>query len=354
LTLQELRDPSALKGRIQEIINLREVNGRIPRYKFRRIHKKFILVHELFTATDIHLFPNFVAAHKEGLKCAQFSAFDTSLWLTGGYDCIIRIHDIRAANNHICLSQYVGHRSIVTDVHFTREDTYIVSASFDRTVKIWNAQSASCERTLIGHTDSVTTCNVTPDGRYIASGSTDCTIRLWDFNNGECIAVIKKHTKWVKVVRFTQDGRYLITAGLDHKVYVWDTKILINSRAISHTRCIDAHDDYILDLATFRPTLLLTTSRDTTVKLFDYMTGHEIYSIILSPSWACTLAFSSDGEFFATGSFDNNIIIFRTKDGARVRQIRALNLGIMCVRFPRDLSCIVTGTVEGFLQQIPL
>jgi WD40 repeat protein len=112
--------------------------------------------------------------------------------------------------------------------------------------------------------------------------------------------------------------------------------------------------DYILDIAMHRPSLLLSTSRDSTVKLFDYLTGHELVSVNLFPSWSCTVTFSSDGEYFATGSFDNNVIIFRTKDGARVREIRTLNLGIMCVRFPRDLTYITVGTVEGFLQQIPL
>ncbi|KAJ3285339.1 hypothetical protein HDU76_008152 [Blyttiomyces sp. JEL0837] len=343
-----------LKERIREVIALRAINGKVPRYKIRRLHKKVQVIHELFTAVDIFLFPNFLVGHKEGLKSCQFSSFDSHLWVTGGYDCAIRISDIRASNNHICLSQYVGHKSIVTDVHFTRDDTHIISSSFDRTVKIWNSQSASCEKTLSGHTDSVTSCDVTPDGRFIASGSTDNTIRMWDFSSGECISVIKKHTRWIKVVRFSHDGRYLMTAGLDHKIFVWDTKILINSRAITHSRCIEAHSDYVLDLATSKPTRLLTSSRDCTVRMFDYMTGHEMYAVNLHPSWACTVAFSSEGEYFATGSFDNNVLIFKAADGTRVRQIRVLNLGIMCVRFPRDLSYIMVGSAEGFLQQIPL
>ncbi|KAI8621619.1 hypothetical protein BC830DRAFT_1093484 [Chytriomyces sp. MP71] len=164
MNLAELRDPSLLKQRLKQIIemNITYLKGnRNPRHKFRILHKKFELIHALFTAVDIHLFPNFIAAHKDGVKCAQFSAFDSNLWLTGGYDCIIRIHDLRPANNHICLSQYVGHKSIVTDVHFTKDDTHIVSCSFDRTIKIWNSQSASCERTLVGHTDSVMSCDVT-------------------------------------------------------------------------------------------------------------------------------------------------------------------------------------------------
>ncbi|KAJ3315694.1 hypothetical protein HDV04_002108 [Boothiomyces sp. JEL0838] len=288
------------------------------------------------------------------VKCANFSAFDSSLWLTGGYDCIIRITDIRPQNKHICLAQYVGHKSIITDVQFTREDTHIVSCSFDRTVKVWNSQTATIDKNLVGHIDAVTTCDVSSDGRYIASGSLDNTIRFWDFNTGECITVIKKHSRWIKKVRFTPDCRYLASAGMDRRVYIWDTKILVNSRSPSHSRCFDSFNDYVLDMILFKPSYLLTTSRDSMLHLFDYMSGQEIYSYSLQPSWACTLSLSENGEYFATGSFDNNINIFRTRDFVKVREIRAFNLGIMCVRFPNDLSYVLVGTAEGFIQQIPL
>lgn len=288
------------------------------------------------------------------MKCAQFSQFDSNLWLTGGYDCIIRITDIRPSNKHMCLAQYVGHKSIVTDVHFCHEDGNIVSSSFDRTVKIWNARTALPDRTLSGHTDGVTTCDVSPDGRYIASGSLDTTVRFWDFSNGECITIIKKHTRWLKVVRFSPDSRYLATAGMDRRIYLWDTKILTNSRSPTHSRLWENFGDYVLDMVLFKPNFLLACARDSTIRLFDYINGHELQSVSLSPSWACTIALSKNEEYFATGSFDNNINIFRVKDFSKVREIRAFNLGILCVRFPSDLGYVIAGTTEGFMQQIDL
>jgi WD40 repeat protein len=137
-------------------------------------------------------------------------------------------------------------------------------------------------------------------------------------------------------------------------VYLWDVKILVNSRSPSHSRCIDTFGDYVLDMAMVKPSLLLTTSRDSMVRLFDYMTGHELHNVSLAPSWACSVSFSTTGEYFVTGSFDNNINLFETRDFTKLREIRCFNLGIMCVRFPLDLSYIVAGTTEGMLQQITL
>ncbi|KAJ3091090.1 hypothetical protein HK102_001722 [Quaeritorhiza haematococci] len=485
--LADLRDPNALRMKIRQILLLRlkPANGpdtenvpstnenaannqnsaaapsRLPRYRIRKLYQKFQLLHTVFTAGDIHVLPRFVYAHAEGTKSAQFSMYNSSLWLTSGYDGVIRIHDLRSdvfaskpqkaaprktadnQNNNsnalvsgglatnsgfefegtlhripskFCIAQFVGHKSIVTDAHFTRNDTLVVSCSFDHTLKIWNAQTGNCDRTLTGHSDSVTSCHITPDGRYIASGSLDCSVRLWDLSSGDCLTVIKKHTRWVKVVRFSShdgSGRYLFTAAMDRRIYMWDTKLLVNARGnVTHTRCFESHTDTILDIALARPSLLLSTSRDGTVRLFDYMNGHELHCINIGPSWACTVTFSnvlpnpgpnattinpdannagdskkrptvtfddqpesgsvninmggpsgSKGqtssytgapEYFATGSHDNNVLIFKTTTGDCVRQIRCFNLGILAVRFPVDLSYLVIGTTEGFLQQIPL
>jgi WD40 repeat protein len=137
VTLADLRSPNLLRLKIRKILELRRKDGKIPKFKIRKIHFKFALIHEMFTMMDIFIFPNFVAAHKDGLKTAQNSNYDSSLWLTGGNDCLIKIHDIRAANAHVCLAQYVGHKSIITTAMFNSKETHIISSSFDRTLKVW-------------------------------------------------------------------------------------------------------------------------------------------------------------------------------------------------------------------------
>ena len=378
LTFSDLRDPEKLRICLKEIIEVRlltnssflgltklddgvmeNVDDKNPavmkEFPWMKLYRKFALVHMLLTSVDIHVLPTFISAHKTGVKCCQSSSFDSSIWLTGGYDSAIRIHDIRSKQ---CLGQFIGHKSIVTDLCFTKNDTFIVSCSFDRTVKIWNSQSAQCERTMVGHTDFVISCDISPDGRYIVSGSTDNSLKLWEFASGDCLATIKKHSRWVKVVRFSPDGKYFASGGLDKKIFLWDTKHVVNSKTvITHSRCIEAHGDYILDLALGRPSLLLSASRDQTVKLFDYITGQELYTIKLAPSWARSLSFSFDMEYFATGSFDNNVNIFKTKTGERVRHLRVFNMGILCVKWPGrhdGFDYLVCGSEEGFFQKITL
>jgi len=56
----------------------------------------------------------------------------------------------------------------------------IVSASLDRTLRIWDAATGTSLAILTGHTGSVNACAVSPDGTWIASAGMDRTLRIWD------------------------------------------------------------------------------------------------------------------------------------------------------------------------------
>ncbi|KAG9092785.1 hypothetical protein FRC07_011588, partial [Ceratobasidium sp. 392] len=75
----------------------------------------------------------------------------------------------------------VGHTAVVYSVAYSPDGTRIVSGSFDRTIRIWDAQTGQMiGRPLEGHKDSVNSVAYSPDGLRIISGSSDKTIRIWD------------------------------------------------------------------------------------------------------------------------------------------------------------------------------
>ena len=59
------------------------------------------------------------------------------------------------------------------------DGTWIVSTSYDHTLKIWDAATGSEQATLTGHTNSVVACAVGPDGTWIVSASDDHTLKIW-------------------------------------------------------------------------------------------------------------------------------------------------------------------------------
>ena len=60
-----------------------------------------------------------------------------------------------------------------------------------------------------------------PDGNYIVSGSYDKTVKLWDKNSGKLIENFE-HTDGVKSVKFSPDGNDIVSCTFDKKVKLWD------------------------------------------------------------------------------------------------------------------------------------
>lgn len=85
MSMSSLRDMKKLGESLKRLGELRRVNGQVPKLRSRKLHFKFTILNDALKIVDVNLFPNFLHAHVEGVKCANFSSFDSNLWLTGGY-----------------------------------------------------------------------------------------------------------------------------------------------------------------------------------------------------------------------------------------------------------------------------
>lgn len=107
--------------------------------------------------------------------------------VTGGADGLLCLWDLSAGQ---LLRTCAGHSGAVSacGVH---PSGVVVSASMDRTVRLWGAQLATCEGTLEGHTHWINALLLLPDGRILTAAS-DRTLRFW--RDGACERVLPQPT----------------------------------------------------------------------------------------------------------------------------------------------------------------
>lgn len=114
-----------------------------------------------------------------------------------------------------------AHSDWVSCVRFSpnTENPIIVSASWDKLVKVWNM---SCElvKDLVGHTGYVNTVTVSPDGSLCASGGKDGVAMLWDLNEGKRLYKLEANATILSLV--FSPSRYWLCAATDKGIKIWD------------------------------------------------------------------------------------------------------------------------------------
>lgn len=70
-----------------------------------------------------------------------------------------------------------GHQQLVNDVKFSPDGRIIASASFDNSIKLWDAKDGKFITSLRGHVQAVFSVAWSADSRLLVSGSADSTLK---------------------------------------------------------------------------------------------------------------------------------------------------------------------------------
>ena len=74
----------------------------------------------------------------------------------------------------------------VTAVVISADGKTLVTGAWDKTARVWNAETGEQVRVLEGHTRSITVVAISADGKTVVTGSLDKTARVWSVDEGAC------------------------------------------------------------------------------------------------------------------------------------------------------------------------
>lgn len=102
---------------------------------------------------------------------------------------------------------------------------FLISASRDKTIKIWNAGNGALIHTLVGHDNWVRDLAFHHSGKYLYSCSDDKSVRVWDLTNGKCTKKINDaHSHFVSTIAASAKYLMVATGSVDKTVKVWECK----------------------------------------------------------------------------------------------------------------------------------
>jgi len=146
----------------------------------------------------------------------------SSYILTSSDDMTIKLWDWDKKWN--CTQVFEGHTHYVMQVAFNPKDNNsFVSASLDRTLKVWQLGSTSPNFTLEGHEKGVNCVAYYAGGDkpYLISGADDRNVKIWDYQNKACVQTLQGHAHNIAAVAFHPELPIILSGSEDGTFRIW-------------------------------------------------------------------------------------------------------------------------------------
>lgn len=257
---------------------------------------------------------------------------------TSGYYHII-IQTIGSEERTLTLK---GHVDFIRSITYSHNGKYIVSASRDKTVKIWDSKSGLCLRT-IPQSCEVNNAHFSPDDSQIVVSLMDNTICLWDFDQTSSFQTVGKHNGSVTYAKYSPNGKYIISSSFDDNnvINVWDAstgKLL---------KVLRGHSDLVLSASfSFDGQLIASGSRDNNVRIWNVSNSKCIKTIEGHTGCVYDVDFSPDKQIVASASYDKTIRIWNVNTGECLKILDDHDGFIYDVDFSPDGKYLVSASQD--------
>lgn len=200
----------------------------------------------------------------------------------------------------------------VTRIAFTMDGKRLLAVVGleEDTIKVWDvAGRKTIARFACAKDDNPLA--VSPDGKTFTSNGPDHEVQLRSLETGKVVQRFRGHTDSVRQAVFGHGGKVLVTSSRDSTIRVWDTatgKLRASIRMDTHPLAISPDGRF-----------LVTAWRDKTVRLWDIAKGEEVAKFSRDEHIA-SLAYFPDGKGIAVG-FRDGVVLLDSKTMKRLKKL---------------------------------
>jgi WD40 repeat protein len=244
----------------------------------------------------------------------------------------------------------VQHGGPVTAAGFSRDGTAFVTASQDRTARLWDAASGAPRTPPLSHADEVTAAVLSPDATRLVTIA-GLSAWLWDLTARPPSKIELPHRRKVNQASFSADGEAVLTASDDRTAQRW------NAHTGAALGPALRHDARVLgaELSPDGARIVTTVADGNSGGIWDARTGVRI-AALQQPAWQVgskvdpalhgdlifSAAFSPDGARVVTSAGDGTVRVWLAASGAPVTPPLA-HAQVTCAVFSPDGARVASG-----------
>ena len=273
-----------------------------------------------------------LVGHTSSVKTIQFSP---------DYQKIIILQPYAAVIWEILSGRIVrvinGHAATLNTARFSPDGRKIVTASNDKTAKIWDEATGALLAEL-KHNDYVATAQFSPDGeKIITTTEFSGLVKIWNATTGELVANMQ-HGDFIVSVNFSEDYKKIVTGSADNTAKIWD----VTTGALLATLKVDGPNAAVVSAKFSRDGSKIITASWLSAKIWDAASGKLVTELKGHTNSVRTADFSSDEKKIITTSADNTIKIWNAASGMLVSDLKDHTAYVQSIEFSPDGKKIIT------------
>ncbi|GAM33433.1 hypothetical protein TCE0_004r00321 [Talaromyces pinophilus] len=237
------------------------------------------------------------------------------------------------------------HPAWVHAVAFSPDGQILASALGDCTVRLCDIPKRVIRRTLQGHSKGVTAVDFSPNGQTLATASEDCTVLIWDLATGVKRYTLQGHTYTVSTVAFSPDGQILASASHNGIIRLWDPA----TGLLRHNLQSRIYGGTTVAFSPVGQTIASTPDKSCIVRLWNPTTGFECCTLQhRTPIYK--VAFSKDGQTVASTAFDRTVRLWDPATGVERCTLQGHTNIVSAVAFSPDGQIVASASYDGTIR----